>query len=75
MRIALCLALLGIVGCTFAPTTKSGQSNRDTASFASARPVWLEGREKVRNPFVGYRTTVDGQAAEKAVVRLTGSTI
>jgi alpha-L-rhamnosidase len=41
----------------------------------SAKPVWLEGREKERNVFAGFRATVDGQAAGNAVVRLTGSTI
>ena len=75
MRIALCVALLGIVGCTFAPTADSKKDGREAASFASARPVWLEGREKEKNLFVGFRATVDGKAAEKAVVRLTGATI
>jgi alpha-L-rhamnosidase len=47
----------------------------DTASFISAKPVWLEGREKEKNVFAGFRATVDGKAAESAVVRLTGATI
>lgn len=47
----------------------------ETVSFVSAKPVWLEGREKEKNVFVGFRATVDGKAAENAVVRLTGATI
>lgn len=47
----------------------------ESVSFASAKPVWLEGREKEKNLFVGFRATVDGTAAENAVVRLTGATI
>ena len=37
----------------------------DTAAFVSAKPVWLEGREKEKNVFAGFRATVDGKAAEK----------
>jgi len=50
-------------------------AEEEPALFVSAKPVWLEGREKERNVFVGFRATVDGAAAEKAVVRLTGATI
>ena len=47
----------------------------ENPSFLSAKPVWLEGREKEKNVFSGFRATVDGKAAESAVLRLTGSTI
>ncbi len=47
----------------------------ENPSFASAKPVWLEGREKEKNVFAGFRATVDGKAAKDAVLRLTGSTI
>lgn len=47
----------------------------ETAAFVSAKPVWLEGREKEKNVFAGFRATVDGKAAESAVLRLTGATI
>ena len=73
MRIAFALALLGLVGCSSIGDT---QEKKDaTAAFASAQPVWLEGREKEKNLFVGFRATVDGKAAENAVVRLSGATI
>ena len=47
----------------------------EAVSFVSAKPVWIEGREKERNVFAGFRATVDGKAAEDAVLRLTGCTI
>lgn len=73
MRTVLTLALLGIVGCS---SVFEKQAEKDkTAAFVSAQPVWLEGREKEMNLFAGFRATVDGKAAENAVVRLTGSTI
>jgi len=54
---------------------KTLRSASEWASFVSAKPVWLEGREKEKNVFAGFRVIVDGKAAENAVVRLTGSTI
>ena len=73
MRTALLIAVLGIVGCSSVCDT---QTQKDSAAaFASAKPVWLEGREKEMNLFVGFRATVDGKAAERAVVRLTGATV
>ena len=67
MRATVLLAVLGMSVCA------AGAA--ETASFVSAKPVWLEGREKEKNVFVGFRATVDGKAAESAVVRLTGATI
>ena len=74
MRVVLILAVLGIVGCSSLMVNKSG--GRDAApSFVAAQPVWPEGREKEMNLFVGFRATVDGRAAKRAVVRLTGATV
>jgi alpha-L-rhamnosidase len=70
---ALCLAWLALAGCTAVGEKRAEKAEAD--SFVSARPVWLEGREKEMNLFAGFRATVDGKAAENAVVRLTGSTI
>ena len=67
MRAMLWVAMVGASVCA----AVAG----DVLSFASAKPVWLEGREKERNVFVGFRATVDGKAAEHALVRLTGATI
>lgn len=67
MRVMVLSALVGMGVCASAAG--------ETAAFVSAKPVWLEGREKERNVFVGFRATVDGKAAENAVVRLTGATI
>lgn len=47
----------------------------ENPSFLSARPVWLEGREKERNVFAGFRATIDEKDASNAVVRLTGAAI
>ena len=67
MRAMILLAVAGM--------TLGAAMGTEPVSFVSAKPVWLEGREKERNVFVGFRATVDGTAAEKAVVRLTGATI
>ena len=67
MRAMVLTAVLGISACAAAAA--------ETASFVSAKPVWLEGRENEKNVFVGFRATVDGKAAENAVVRMTGATI
>ena len=67
MREMVLLAVLGMSACVAVAA--------ETASFVSAKPVWLEGREKEKNVFAGFRATVDGKAAESAVVRLTGATI
>jgi alpha-L-rhamnosidase len=73
MRSVFVLAMLGIVGCSSVMQEK--KNREETPSFAAAKPVWLEGREKEMNLSVGFRATVDGKAAEKAVVRLTGATV
>ncbi len=75
MRFTLCAALLGVAGCTFTPTADKEKGRPDAVSFVSAQPVWLEGREKEKNLFAGFRATVDGKAAEQAVVRMTGATV
>ena len=72
MRIALLLAVLGMVGCS--SVVEPAKERAETPSFVSAKPVWLEGREKEKNLFVGFRAKVDGRAARNAVVRLTGAT-
>jgi len=71
----LLFALASAAGCASVQDDHRVSPASDIPSFASAKPVWIEGREKERNLFVGFRATVDGHAAEKAVVRLTGSTI
>jgi len=73
MRRAFCVALLALAGCTSAVDSKTAKPA--AVSFLSAKPVWLEGREKEKNLFVGFRATVDGKAAENAVVRMTGATV
>ena len=73
MRRAFCVALLALAGCTSAVDSKTAKPA--AVSFLSAQPVWLEGREKEKNLFVGFRATVDGKAAENAVVRMTGATV
>jgi alpha-L-rhamnosidase len=67
------LAVLGVVGCSSVMQKKQGRE--EAPAFVAAKPVWLEGREKEMNLFVGFRATVDGKAAENAVVRLTGATV
>jgi alpha-L-rhamnosidase len=67
MKALVLTAVLGMGACAAVAA--------ETASFASAKPVWLEGREKEKNLFVGFRATVDGTAAENAAVRLTGATV
>lgn len=73
MRAWFLLGALAVAGCS----VFDGTTCREEAppSFLSARPVWLEGREKEKNLFVGFRAVVDGREAERAVLRLTGSTI
>ena len=74
MRRMLVLALLaGMVGCTSAVREKNACDK--APAFAAAQPVWLEGREREMNVFAGFRATVDGTAAENAVLRLTGVTM
>ena len=43
-------------------------------AFASARPVWLEGREGEKNLFAGFRAVVEPPAG-KAVLRVAASTL
>ena len=73
MRSALCVALLALAGCTSALDSKTEKA--EPASFVSAKPVWLAGREKEMNLFVGFRVTLDGKAAKNAVLRMTGSSV
>ena len=73
MRSAFCFALLALAGCTAVVDSKTEKA--EPVSFVSAKPVWLEGREKEKNLFVGFRAIVDGKDAKNAVVRMTGSTI
>ncbi|HPS08178.1 MAG TPA: hypothetical protein PLG22_11645 [Kiritimatiellia bacterium] len=73
MRLALVLAVLGMVGCS--SVVEPAKEKAETPSFVSAKPVWLEGREKEKNLLVGFRAAVDGKAAKRAVVRVTGATV
>jgi len=75
MRTMLVLMVLGVMGLTGCSLVAEKSERAETSSFISAKPVWLEGREKERNVFAGFCATVDGKAAEKAVVRLTGATV
>ncbi|HEX72566.1 MAG TPA: hypothetical protein ENN65_04560, partial [Candidatus Hydrogenedentes bacterium] len=43
--------------------------------FQMAKPVWLEGREKERNLFVGFRAVVDAPEGASVVLRVTASTL
>ena len=43
--------------------------------FVSGRPLWLKGRSKEKNVFVGFRAQVRGEDAANAIVRLTASSI
>ena len=45
------------------------------SSFAAARPVWPEGREREWNCQVGFTAEFDGAAAKDAVLRFTGATM
>lgn len=73
MKRALGVALLSVL--SYASVIAMTTGSTDIASFVSAKPVWVEGREREMNVSVGFRATVDGQNADKAVVRLTGATI
>ena len=66
-KIMVMLAVIGLI--------VSASVAAESSSFISAKPVWLEGREKEKNVFVGFRATIDGKVAGNAVLRLTGSTI
>ena len=45
------------------------------ASFKSAQPVWLEGRETEMNVLAGFRAVIEPAAGEPVVLRLAASTI
>jgi alpha-L-rhamnosidase len=44
-------------------------------TFASAQPVWPQGREREKNLFVGFRASFDAAGRRPIVLRATGSTI
>ncbi len=44
-------------------------------TFQSARPVWLEGREKEKNVSVGFRAVFDAPNTGQTVLRMTGHTL
>ena len=46
-----------------------------TLQFASAKPVWPEGREKEKNLSVGFRASFTAPAGQKVLLRATGSTL
>lgn len=45
------------------------------AGFKSAKPVWLEGKEKEKNITVGLRAVIESPANEKVVLRIAASTL
>ncbi len=47
----------------------------ERVAFQSARPVWIEGREREMNVFAGFRTVFDAPAGERAILRVTGHTL
>ncbi len=67
MTVKMLFLLGGLCVCSFGA--------KGDGPFLSGKPVWPEGREKDLNVFAGFRATVDGAAAERAVVRLTGATV
>lgn len=61
-------------GCS----TEVGQAQRPIVrmeSFRSASPIWLAGRERQMNLFVGFRAVFRSEAGGEAVLRVTGSSI
>lgn len=53
----------------------STNSTATSATFAAAKPIWLEGKERERNLTVGFRAVMDVGAPTKAVVRIAASTV
>ena len=45
------------------------------AQFIQAKPVWLQGREREKNLFVGFRAAFKAPPGEKVILRLAGSSL
>ncbi len=70
---ALRLTLALILGfATFASTPHALAAPDAAPTFRSAKPVWLEGREREMNLTVGFSATVPKPASATVTLRLTG---
>ncbi|MBQ9431031.1 MAG: hypothetical protein IJU44_05720 [Kiritimatiellae bacterium] len=47
----------------------------DGVSFRKAQPVWPEGREREKNLFVGFYAKLTAPELDRAVLRITGSSV
>jgi alpha-L-rhamnosidase len=47
----------------------------DDTAFDSAKPIWLKGREKEMNLFVGFRATFDHPIKDEATLRIAAATV
>jgi alpha-L-rhamnosidase len=47
----------------------------DSSRFASAQPIWPEGRETDKNLTVGFRTTFAAPAGQSVILRAAGATL
>lgn len=47
----------------------------DAPKFASAKPIWPEGRETEKNLTVGFHATFTAPVGQRTLLRMTGSTL
>lgn len=55
--------------------THSHAAPESSVTFRSAKPVWLEGREREMNVTVGFHAAIQKPKSGPVVLRLTGSTL
>jgi alpha-L-rhamnosidase len=51
------------------------ETKTENASFTSAQPVWLEGRETEMNLFAGFQAKLDLNTSRPLTIRITGSSL
>jgi alpha-L-rhamnosidase len=70
------LGLALVLGCaTLACAPRLSATSETAPTFRSAKPVWLEGREREMNVTVGFRATFTKPASGPVTLRLTGSSL
>ncbi len=69
-RLGFCTAMaITMLTLSYAPLLA------DAPKFASAKPIWPEGRETERNLSVGFRATFTAPAGQRTFLRMTGATL
>lgn len=69
------LAFVCVLAATTGTVTPAADAQTVQASFVSAKPVWITGRQTEKNLFVGFRAVFDCPSQDRPILRIAASSL